>query len=129
MIFAHVAQFYQRQFGERKEQYNRLVNDFFTLLENYYEQNASTVQPSVSYFANQLNVTPNYLSDVIKFYSGKPALEHIHLHIVKVAKELLARKNTTISEIAYQLGFEYPNYFSRLFRKVTGTSPSSVASL
>lgn len=129
LIFAHVAQFYQRQFGERKEQYNRLVNDFFTLLENYYEQHASTVQPSVSYFANQLNVTPNYLSDVIKFYSGKPALEHIHLHIVKVAKELLARKNTTISEIAYQLGFEYPNYFSRLFRKVTGTSPSSVASL
>ena len=92
LIFAHTAQFYKRQFGERKEQYSQLVNDFFTLLDNYYEKNGHVVQPSVSYFADQLNVTPNYLSDVIKFYSGKPALEHIHQHIVKVAKFLLVQK-------------------------------------
>lgn len=130
LIFAHVAQFYKRQFGERKEQYSQLVNDFFSLLENYYKKNGkTTVQPSVNYFANQLNVTPNYLSDVIKFYSGKPALEHIHQHIVKVAKSLLAQKKFTISEVAYQLGFEYPNYFSRLFRKKTGVSPSNFSNL
>lgn len=129
LIFAHVAQFYKRQFGERKEQYSKLVNDFFTLLDGYYEQNRQAIQPSVNYFANQLNVTPNYLSDVIKFYSGKPALEHIHQQIVKVAKSLLVQKESTISEIAYQLGFEYPNYFSRLFRKVTGVSPSNFANL
>ena len=129
LIFAHVAQFYKRQFGERKEQYSQLVNDFFTLLDNYYEKNGQVVQPSVNYFAKQLNVTPNYLSDVIKFYSGKPALEHIHQHIVKVAKMLLIQKKSTISEIAYQLGFEYPNYFSRLFRKVTGVSPSNFSNL
>ncbi|MEM9647906.1 MAG: helix-turn-helix domain-containing protein [Bacteroidota bacterium] len=129
LIFAHVAQFYRRQFGERKEQYSKLVNDFFYLLENYYSENTKSVQPSVSYFATQLHVTPNYLSDVIKFYSGKPALEHIHQHIVKVAKSLLVQEKSTISEIAYQLGFEYPNYFSRLFRKVTGVSPSNFSNL
>ena len=129
LIFAHVAQFYKRQFGERKEQYSKLVNDFFALLDGYYEKNGQTTQPSVNSFASQLNVTPNYLSDVIKFYSGKPALEHIHQHIVKEAKSLLLQKKLTISEIAYQLGFEYPNYFSRLFRKVTGVSPSNFSNL
>ena len=129
LIFAHVAQFYKRQFGERKKQYSQLVKDFFALLDGYYDQNGRAIQPSVNYFANKLNVTPNYLSDVIKFYSGKPALEHIHQHIVKVAQTLLKEKKSTISEIAYQLGFEYPNYFSRLFRKVTGTSPSNFANL
>ncbi len=132
LLFAHVAQFYKRQFGERKEQYSKLVGDFFSLLDNYYVQHgedSKTVQPSVHYFADRLNVTPNYLSDVIKFYTGKPALEHIHQHIVKVAKSLLVQKKTTISEIAYRLGFEYPNYFSRLFRKVTGVSPSIFSNL
>jgi len=129
LIFAHVAQFYKRQFGERKEQYSQLVNDFFSLLDHYYEREVEKGQPSVNYFANQLNVTPNYLSDLIKFYSGKPALEHIHQHIIKVAKPLLVEKKLTISEIAYQLGFEYPNYFSRLFRKITGVSPSHFANL
>ncbi|MEO1050023.1 MAG: helix-turn-helix domain-containing protein, partial [Bacteroidota bacterium] len=132
LIFAHVALIYERQFGERKEQYSKLVNDFFALLDNYYaenDHNGNTVQPSVNYFAQQLNVTPNYLSDVIKFYSGKSALEHIHQHIVKVAKSLLTQKTSTISEIAYQLGFEYPNYFSRLFRKITGVSPSHFSNL
>lgn len=128
LIFAHVAQFYKRQFGERKEHYSKLVSEFFQLLDGYYTQEAA-VQPSVQYFAQQLNVTPNYLSDVIKFYTGKPALEHIHQHIVKVAKSLLAQKKTTIAEIAYQLGFEYPNYFSRLFRKMTGISPSRFSNL
>ena len=131
LIFAHVGQFYKRQFGERKEQYSKLVNEFFFLLGNYYSQNTENQieQPSVNQFAQQLNVTPNYLSDVIKFHTGKPALEHIHQHIVKLAKVMLAEKQHSISEIAYQLGFEYPNYFSRLFRKVTGVSPSSFTNL
>lgn len=124
LIFAHVAECYKRQFGERKAQYSQLVNDFFSLLEDYYQGEGNKGQPSVSYFAKELSITPNYLSDIVKFYSGKPALEHIHLHIVKVAKSLIEQKTANISEIAYRLGFEYPNYFSRLFRKVTGVSPS-----
>ncbi|MGB0525490.1 MAG: helix-turn-helix domain-containing protein [Flammeovirgaceae bacterium] len=128
LIFAHVAQFYKRQFGEKKEQYSQLVNDFFHLLDNYYsltDDQQAVVQPSVSHFANQLNITPNYLSDVIKYYTGKPALELIHQHIIKVAKALLLnRKKSSISTIAYQLGFEYPSYFTRLFSKETGYTPS-----
>ena len=127
VIFAHVAQIYKRLFGERKELYNRLVKEFFASLENYYEHESSprhTVQPSVNFFASQLNVTPNYLSDVIKYYTGKPALEHIHQHIIQVAKSQLDQRTHSIKEISYNLGFEYPNYFSRLFRKVTGVSPS-----
>lgn len=126
LMFAHVAQFYKRQFGESKEQYSKLVNDFFGLLETYYQQSVNKViaQPSVNHFANELNVTPNYLSDIVKFYTGKPALEHIHQHIINNAKTLLGQKKASVSEIAYQLGFEYPNYFSRLFRKIVGVSPS-----
>ncbi|MEM9548569.1 MAG: helix-turn-helix domain-containing protein [Bacteroidota bacterium] len=124
IIFAHVSQCYARQFGERKEQHNQLVAEFFKLLENYYNTEEAVIQPSVNYFANHLNITPNYLSDVIKFHSGKPALEHIHNHIIEVAKVLLLQRSNSIKEIAYRLGFEYPNYFSRLFRKSTGLSPS-----
>lgn len=126
LIFAHIAQFYKRQFGERKEQYSNLVNEFFSLLTNYYGQlsDREIVQPSVNYFAEKLNVTPNYLSDVIKFYTGKPALDHIHLQIITTAKSLLNHKEATVTEIAYQLGFEYPSYFTRLFRKQTGFTPS-----
>ncbi len=126
LMFAHIARFYERQFGERKEEYNQLVNGFFRLLNAYYTpiQDKGNVQPTVKYFASSLNVTPNYLSDVIKVHTGQSALEHIHQHIVEVAKSSLIQKKSSISEIAYQLGFEYPNYFSRLFRKVTGVSPT-----
>lgn len=132
LIFAYVAEFYKRQFGERKDQNSRLVTEFFDLLKDYYnhgEKGLDITQPSVNYFASQLNVTPNYLSDVIKFHTGKPALEHIHGRIIQEAKVLLVQKESTISEIAYQLGFEYPNYFSRLFRKITGLSPSNFSNL
>lgn len=131
LMFAHIAQFYKRQFGERKEQYSKLVKDFFSHLDTYYEQNSGKhlQQPSVQHFAQVLNVTSNYLSDLVKYHTGKSALEHIHQQIIVSAKPLLADKNLTVSEIAYQLGFEYPNYFSRLFRKITGTSPSDFRKL
>ncbi|WP_265131027.1 helix-turn-helix domain-containing protein [Chryseobacterium oranimense] len=125
LMFAHISKFYERQFGERKEKYNRLVNDFFELLNTYYNSNNENIaQPTVSYFAKRLNITPNYLSDLIRFHTGKPVLEHIHLKIIEVSKNLLKNNQYTVSEVAYKLGFEYPNYFSRLFKKVTGNSPS-----
>ncbi len=131
LMFAHIAQFYKRQFGERKEQYGKLVNDFFSHLDAYYTWNSgkNIKQPSVQYFAQELNVTSNYLSDLVKFHTGKTALEHIHQQIIISAKSLLTNSDFTVSEVAYQLGFEYPNYFSRLFRKITGTTPSNFRSL
>ncbi|MEM9681019.1 MAG: helix-turn-helix domain-containing protein, partial [Bacteroidota bacterium] len=96
------------------------------LLTSYYQQDHQNItQPSVAYFAKQLNVTPNYLSDLVKFHTGKPVLEHIHTQIIDEAKNRLKNNQLNISEVAYGLGFEYPNYFSRLFRKTTGKSPSS----
>ncbi len=123
IIFAHVAECYAREFKEQKEQHNKLVTDFYNLLEKYYTEETA-IQPSVTYFANLLSVTPNYLSDVIKFHSGKPALEHIHNHIINQAKILLHQNKNSVKETAHKLGFEYPNYFSRLFKKTTGLSPS-----
>ncbi len=126
IIFAHVAQFYERQFDDRKDQYNHLVKKFFSLLNGYYTKpsNNPTELPSVHYFANQLSITPNYLSDLIKYYSGQSTLDHIHQHIIREAKRLLSEKSLSISEVAFRLGFEYPSYFTRLFKKSTGFSPS-----
>ena len=75
-------------------------------------------------FSEKLNVTPNYLSDTIKHHSGKSALNIIHDFVIEEAKILLITSSQTVSEISYILGFEYPNYFSRLFKKKTNLSPS-----
>ena len=119
--------FYSRQFNSRKTLCNQLSSEFYKQLKNYYK-NTSEIsnkeQPSVLYFANKLNVTPNYLSDVIKHHSGKSALNNIHDYIIEEAKALLITSGRTVAEISYILGFEYPNYFSRLFKKKTKLTPS-----
>lgn len=117
--------FYARQFDERKTLHNQLSNDFFKLLKTYYSnQNSDIQQPSVAYFAQKLNVTPNYLSDIIRHHAGKSALVVIQDFIIELAQKRLANSTLTVSEISYQLGFEYPNYFSRLFKRKTSQSPS-----
>lgn len=126
LMFAHIAEFYERQFGERKASQIKLVDDFLALLKTYYQKQKGEriVQPSVNYFANKLHVTSNYLGDLVKFHTGQPAISHIHSYIIDTAKLMIGANNDSIAEIAYQLGFEYPNYFSRLFRKQTGMTPS-----
>ena len=119
--------FYARQFSNRKTMCNQLSSDFFKLLKSYYKTTSNfsnKEQPSVFYFAEKLNVTPNYLSDTIRHHSGKSALNIIHEYIIEEAKILLITSSQTVSEISYILGFEYPNYFSRLFKKKTNLSPS-----
>ena len=73
--------------------------------------------------ATQLNLSPKYLSDLLKQETGKTALELIHLHVVSEAKNMLVEGNRSIAEIAYELGFENPPYFSRMFKKEVGMSP------
>ncbi|CAA6798429.1 MAG: Unknown protein [uncultured Aureispira sp.] len=118
--------FYARQFDTRKKLYNQLSSKFFQLLKTYYSNTTSLdiQQPTVQFFANHLNVTPNYLSDTIKHHYGKPALAIIHDFIIEEAKTQLIRSNYTVSEISYRLGFEYPNYFSKLFKRKTDLSPT-----
>jgi len=118
--------FYERQFDTRKTLCNQLSSNFFDLLKSYYSNVAGFEihQPTVQFFANKLNVTPNYLSDAIKHNSGKSALTIIHDFVIEEAKNQLTTSNKTVSEISYQLGFEYPNYFSRLFKRKTNLSPT-----
>ena len=118
--------FYARQFETRKKLNNQLSTDFLNLLKTYYFKNSNNEiqQPTVQYFADKLSVTANYLSDTVRHHSGKPALTIIHEFVLEEAKRLLTNTNHTVSEISYQLGFEYPNYFSRLFKRKTKLSPS-----
>jgi len=117
--------FYSRQFDTRKKMCNQLTNDFIKLLTTYYSDRTDQIaQPSVFFFAEKLYVTPNYLSDVVRHYTGKSALNIIHDHIIEEAKLLLMSSSKSVSEISYTLGFEYPTYFSRLFKKKTTISPS-----
>ena len=118
--------FYARQFDSRKTLYSQLSKDFFDLLNTYYStpENEEIQQPTVQYFAKKLSVTPNYLSDTIKHYSGKATLAVIQDFVIEQAKKQLNNSTYTVSEISYKLGFEYPNYFSRLFKRKTNLSPS-----
>src|SRR2546430_14232144 len=80
--------------------------------------------PTVNYMATQLNLSPRYLSDLLKQETGKTAIDLIHLFLISEAKNLLAGGDQSVSEIAYALGFENPPYFSRLFKKEVGVSPN-----
>ncbi len=125
-LLSLAERFYARQFTMRKKLGNQLAHDFFRLLRAYYADiPASGVQqPTVQYFAGKLNVTPNYLGDTIKHHFGKSALTIIHDFVIEEAGKLLSTTNLTVAEISYRLGFAYPNYFSRLFKRKTGYSPS-----
>lgn len=123
VVISLVEAFYKRQFSTDPKQYNRVVTDFQQSLIEYYNQPVKQL-PNVQYFADELGLTANYLGDIIKHFTQKSALENIHEFVVKKAKQLLSENeklNTT--EIAYELGFEYPNYFSKFFKKQVGLSP------
>ena len=82
-----------------------------------------TQLPTVRYFADKMNLSPNYLGDIIKHFTQKSALDTIHDVVIEKAKNLLEEGQLTNSEIAYKLGFEYPNYFAKFFKKKTTISP------
>jgi YesN/AraC family two-component response regulator len=79
--------------------------------------------PSVKYLAGKVNLSPSYLSDLLKRETGLNAQDHIHYFVIEQAKNILLQTNQSVSEIAYSLGFEYPQYFSRLFKQKTGKTP------
>ena len=123
VVVSLVEAFYKRQFSTDPKQYNHIVTNFQQSLIDYYNQPVSQL-PNVQYFADKLGLTANYLGDIVKHFTQKSALENIHDYMIKRAKELLVENrklNTT--EVAYELGFEYPNYFSKFFKKQVGLSP------
>jgi len=130
LLLTLVEKYYKRQFVSRKPIYNKLVQDFQSFLNDYVNSNQKGNKlPTVSKLADKLHVTPNYLSDLLKEYTGKTALELIHHQTIVLAKDKIKNTTLSISEIAYALGFEYPTYFSRLFKQQTGKSPSEYRKL
>jgi len=123
VLISLVEAFYIRQFSTHPKQYNHILSNFQQLLKDYYNEPAKQL-PSVQYFANQLGLTANYLGDIIKHFTTKSAIETIHEFVIKRAKTLLEEnRNLNNAAIAYDLGFEYPTYFSKFFKKNTGMTP------
>lgn len=123
VLISLVEAFYKRQFSTDPKQYNRIVTDFQQSLKDYYNQPVNQI-PTVQYFADKLGLTPNYFGDIIKHFTQKSAIENIHEFVIKRAKEMLAnRSDLNNTEIAYELGFEYPNYFAKFFKKQVNLTP------
>ncbi len=131
LLLDYCTRFYDRQFYTRSNLNSDTVSKFERLLKKYYEaeEALNSGLPTVQYFANHLNFTSSYLSDLLKKETGKTAQEHIHLYVIDRAKNILLNSGNSISEIGYSLGFEYPQHFSNLFRTKTGMSPSEFRNL
>lgn len=127
LFLDYCTRFYDRQFYTRTNLNSDLISQFERLLKNYYQENREKDNrlPSIQYFANKLNFSPNYLSDLLKKETGKTGQEQIHLYVMRQAKKRLLNSSESISEIAYDLGFEYPQHFSNLFKSKTGYSPTN----
>ena len=124
-LLKYADRFYKRQFLNRTDDNNILITKFKEILNTYFEQNLFAEEgiPTVEWMAAQLNVSHRYMSDTIKAETGKTAVDQINLFLIEEAKSLLLNPNFSISETAYKLGFEYPQYFTRVFKKKTGMSP------
>ncbi|QTN39788.1 helix-turn-helix transcriptional regulator [Cryomorphaceae bacterium] len=134
IIIAHLStllmyanRFYERQFINRKEHSTNLLERFNLQLESHFSSEAIEDHgiPKIEEIAEKLSVSQRYLSDTLKKETGKSSTEHLQLFLINEAKNRLLAPNASISEVAYELGFEYPQYFSRLFKKRTGMSPKS----
>ncbi|GGB18476.1 helix-turn-helix domain-containing protein [Puia dinghuensis] len=126
LLLNYCNRFYDRQFYTRAKVNSDVVQRFETLLKEYFNQSTliETGLPAVTYFASKLHLSPTYLSDLLQKFTGKSTMEHIHLELVEKAKSLLWGTENSISEIAYELGFEHPSHFTKIFKAKTGKSPS-----
>lgn len=124
-LLKYADRFYKRQFLNRQEINKQLMTRFTDILNSYFENEQQLEKgiPSIEWMAGQLGISHRYLSDSIKAETGKTAIDQINLYLIEEAKDLLLAPNTSISDTAYKLGFEYPQYFSRLFKKKVGISP------
>lgn len=125
LLLNYADRFYKRQFITRKAINSDLLQKLDDLLENYFnrETTLSNGIPTVGYLAEKLNLTPAYLSDMLRSLTGQNAQQHIHGKLVEKAKEKLSTTELSASEIAYQLGFEHPQSFTKFFKNKTSQSP------
>lgn len=124
-LLKYAERFYKRQFINRSEITGAIATRFNEMLAAYFagEQAHKSGLPTVSALAEKLNLSPRYLSDLLRQQTGKTALELIHLYLIAEAKNLLKGTALNINEISFALGFENPNYFSRLFKRTVGLTP------
>ena len=126
VLLEYLSRFYDRQFITRHKANSSVVANFEKELSEIYSgRTALTEIPKVSYFAEKANLTPGYFGDLIKRETGSTPQELISLRIIAEAKRCLAATDNDISIIAYDLGFQNPQHFTRLFKRVTGKSPSA----
>lgn len=123
VLVSLVELFYKRQFSTNITQYSSVTSAFQQNLMAYYNHPVDQL-PTVQYFGDKMGLTPNYLGDIIKQITKKSAIENIHDFVIAKAKEMLEKRNElNTTEIAFALGFDYPNYFSKFFKKQVGCSP------
>jgi AraC-like DNA-binding protein len=131
LFLGYCQRFYDRQFITRDHVNKGILSKFENLLNAYFlsEKPQTIGLPSVAYFADELHLSANYFGDLIKKETGQTVKELIHNKLIEVAKDKVCDNDKTVNEIAYQLGFKYPQHFSRLFKEKVGVSPSGFRDL
>lgn len=131
LLLDYCTRFYDRQFLTREVENIGSLEKFENLLSQYFSSDKPQKlgTPSVSYFAERLHLSPNYFGDLVKKNTGKSAQEYIQNKLIEEAKERVFDTSKTVSEIAYELGFKYPQHFTRLFKQRVGHSPSEFRNL
>lgn len=126
VLLNYCKRFYGRQFITRTNQNKDIIIKFESFLSEYInsEKLKESGIPNVKDCAEKMHLTPNYFSDLLKSETGKNTQAHIHYHLLEKAKNMLLNTDCTVNEIAYELGFEYPQYFSTLFKKKVGMTPT-----
>ncbi len=125
LLLRYADRFYQRQFISRKITNHKILNRLETILSDYFNSDALMKEglPTVQYVAQTLNLSPTYLSALLKSVTGQTTQQHLHEKLISTAKEKLSATDLSVSEIAYALGFEHPQSFSKLFKTKTNLSP------
>jgi AraC-like DNA-binding protein len=125
LLLNYANRFYKRQFITRKTVSSDLLQKLEEILNDYFNNERSVSQgiPTVHYLSEQLNISPSYLSDMLRSLTGQNTQQHIHHKLIEKAKEKLSTTSLTVSEVAYELGFEHPQSFSKLFKTKTNQSP------
>ena len=125
VLLNYSNRFYHRQFLTRRTAEHNLLSRFETALAAYFAQAGEPPLPTVQHFADALHVSPAYLGDMLRALTGESTQQHLHRALIDKAKRLLLNTSLTINETAFRLGFEYPQYFTRLFKSKTGLTPAA----
>ncbi len=126
LLLDYCLRFYERQFITRENVNNDILTRFESLLDNYFTGDNAIQKglPSVKYCASEMCLSPNYFGDLIKKETGKSAQEYIQSKIISISKERILDTSKSISQVAYELGFQYPQHFTRVFKKAVGITPN-----